>query len=59
LLNYDLRTILCHLIQRLESIEFKGVSQKPATNAACLANVRKVFTILKEKFDMPLDLVIE
>ncbi|KAM3133327.1 hypothetical protein pb186bvf_014620 [Paramecium bursaria] len=52
-------TILLLLIQKFENLEFKGVQWKPQTNAAQLNNIRKVFNILKDKVDMPLDLVLD
>ncbi|CAK74914.1 unnamed protein product (macronuclear) [Paramecium tetraurelia] len=51
--------IICTIVQRLENIQFKGIQQKPNTNAGCLVNIRKAFSVLKEKLDMPLELVIE
>ncbi|CAD8140220.1 unnamed protein product [Paramecium pentaurelia] len=51
--------IICTIVQKLENIQFKGLQQKPNTNAGCLVNIRKAFNVLKEKIDMPLELVIE
>ncbi|CAD8132611.1 unnamed protein product [Paramecium octaurelia] len=51
--------IICTIVQKLENIQFKGIQQKPNTNAGCLVNIRKAFSVLKEKLDMPLELVIE
>ncbi|CAD8138745.1 unnamed protein product [Paramecium octaurelia] len=51
--------IICSIVQKLENIQFKGLQPKPNTNAGCLVNIRKAFSVLKDKLDMPLELVIE
>jgi len=32
---------------------------KPTTAAGCMSNIRKAFSILKEKIEMPVDLVMD
>lgn len=46
------RIFFCKLLEKLEIKEIPGVNYKPKTMAACLVNIRKAYSILKNKASM-------
>ncbi|KAL0480081.1 hypothetical protein AKO1_007054, partial [Acrasis kona] len=50
-------SLLCNIVSILEHKDIQGVTQNPKKSASCLHNIRKALEMLRNKKNMPVELL--